>query len=219
MAGAKPFAAVLAALRGCYAEVNPLETFIQRLRESGAGEAEVLRGDDAPCYRTFVGQCVVCVPRGARAIPRPFTFQQVGAMRRSHLRRARGGHSSAAPAEEGALLGARVRAPWGGGGRRGRSGPPPALGGPRGAPCPPCLRRGPSPLVAAAGRAFPLGVPCHLQPPRLWALASGERWGIIPRSPLPGVGERSRCAGGWVVGKRSRSARPGVPPLSACPMG
>ncbi|KAK2513477.1 Tert [Columba guinea] len=41
MAGAKPFAAVLAALRGCYAEVTPLETFIQRLRESGAGEAEL----------------------------------------------------------------------------------------------------------------------------------------------------------------------------------
>ncbi|KAM6210605.1 telomerase reverse transcriptase isoform 1-T1 [Sarcoramphus papa] len=77
MAGAEPFAAVLAALRGCYAEAAPLETFIRRLRESGAGEAEVLRGDDAPCYRTFVGQCVVCVPRGARAIPRPFTFQQL----------------------------------------------------------------------------------------------------------------------------------------------
>ncbi|KAM6103754.1 telomerase reverse transcriptase isoform 5-T5 [Theristicus caerulescens] len=77
MAGAEPFAAVLAALRGCYAEAAPLETFIRRLRESGAGEAEVLRGDDAPCYRTFVGQCLVCVPRGARAIPRPFTFQQL----------------------------------------------------------------------------------------------------------------------------------------------
>ncbi|KAM6349543.1 telomerase reverse transcriptase [Podargus strigoides] len=77
MAGAEPFAAVLAALRGCYAETAPLETFIRRLRESGAGEAEVLRGDDAPCYRTFVGQCLVCVPRGARAIPRPFTFQQL----------------------------------------------------------------------------------------------------------------------------------------------
>ncbi|CAM9259632.1 unnamed protein product [Bubo scandiacus] len=77
MAGAEPFAAVLAALRGCYAEAAPLETFIRRLRESGAGEAEVLRGDDAPCYRSFVGQCVVCVPRGARAIPRPFTFQQL----------------------------------------------------------------------------------------------------------------------------------------------
>ncbi|KAM9228227.1 telomerase reverse transcriptase [Leptosomus discolor] len=77
MAGAEPFAAVLAALRGCYAEAAPLETFIRRLRENGAGEAEVLRGDDAPCYRTFVGQCVVCVPRGARAIPRPFTFQQL----------------------------------------------------------------------------------------------------------------------------------------------
>ncbi|GAB0183064.1 telomerase reverse transcriptase [Grus japonensis] len=76
MAGTEPFAAVLAALRGCYAEAAPLETFIRRLRESGAGEAEVLRGDDAPCYRTFVGQCLVCVPRGARAIPRPFTFQQ-----------------------------------------------------------------------------------------------------------------------------------------------
>lgn len=82
MAGAEPFAAVLAALRGCYAQAAPLETFIRRLRESGAGEAEVLRGDDAPCYRTFVGQCLVCVPRGARAIPRPFTFQQVGGRRR-----------------------------------------------------------------------------------------------------------------------------------------
>uniref|UniRef100_A0A8C3J5J7 Telomerase reverse transcriptase n=1 Tax=Calidris pygmaea TaxID=425635 RepID=A0A8C3J5J7_9CHAR len=77
MAGAEPFAAVLAALRGCYAEATPLETFIRRLRESGAGEAEVLRGDDAPSYRTFVGQCLVCVPRGARAIPRPLTFQQL----------------------------------------------------------------------------------------------------------------------------------------------
>ncbi|KAM9303720.1 telomerase reverse transcriptase [Morus bassanus] len=77
MAGAEPFAAVLAALRGCYAEAAPLETFVRRLRESGAGEAEVLRGDDAPCYRTFVGQCLVCVPRGARAIPRPVTFQQL----------------------------------------------------------------------------------------------------------------------------------------------
>ncbi|XP_049686139.1 telomerase reverse transcriptase isoform X1 [Accipiter gentilis] len=77
MAGAEPFAAVLAALRGCYAEAAPLETFIRRLRESGTGETEVLRGDDAPCYRTFVGQCLVCVPRGARAIPRPFTFQQL----------------------------------------------------------------------------------------------------------------------------------------------
>ncbi|XP_068792377.1 telomerase reverse transcriptase isoform X2 [Struthio camelus] len=77
MAGAGPFAAALAALRGCYAETAPLETFIQRLRDSGAGEAEVLRADDAPCYRTFVAQCVVCVPRGARSIPRPFTFQQL----------------------------------------------------------------------------------------------------------------------------------------------
>ncbi|XP_064006118.1 telomerase reverse transcriptase [Pogoniulus pusillus] len=77
MAGAEPFAAVLGALRGCYSEVTPLETFIRQLRESSAGEAELLRGDDASCYRTFVGQCVVCVPCGARAIPRPFTFQQL----------------------------------------------------------------------------------------------------------------------------------------------
>ncbi|KAM6319031.1 telomerase reverse transcriptase [Aegotheles albertisi] len=77
MAGAEPFAVLLAALRRCYAQVAPLETFVRRLRESGAGEAEVLRGDDAPCYRTFVGQCVVCVPRGARPIPRPLTFQQL----------------------------------------------------------------------------------------------------------------------------------------------
>uniref|UniRef100_A0A8C4K6A7 Telomerase reverse transcriptase n=1 Tax=Dromaius novaehollandiae TaxID=8790 RepID=A0A8C4K6A7_DRONO len=77
MAGAGPFAAALTALQGCYAEAAPLETFIQRLRESGAGEAEVLQADDAPCYRTFVAQCVVCVPRGARSIPRPFTFQQL----------------------------------------------------------------------------------------------------------------------------------------------
>ncbi|XP_030300906.1 telomerase reverse transcriptase [Calypte anna] len=77
MAGAEPFAEVVAALRGCYAEAVPLETFIRRLRENGAGEAEVLRGDDAPCYRTFVGECLVCVPRGARPIPRPLTFQQL----------------------------------------------------------------------------------------------------------------------------------------------
>ncbi|XP_037236934.1 telomerase reverse transcriptase isoform X1 [Falco rusticolus] len=77
MAGAEPFAALLTALRGCYAEVASLETFVRQLPDSGAGEVEVLRGDDAPCYRTFVGQCVVCVPRGARAIPRPVTFQQL----------------------------------------------------------------------------------------------------------------------------------------------
>ncbi|XP_027746723.1 telomerase reverse transcriptase isoform X1 [Empidonax traillii] len=77
MAGGEPFAAVVSALRGWYAEATPLETFIQRLGESGAGDAEVLRGDDAPCYRTFVEQCLVCIPRGARAIPRPFTFQQL----------------------------------------------------------------------------------------------------------------------------------------------
>ncbi|XP_054237592.1 telomerase reverse transcriptase [Indicator indicator] len=77
MAGAEPFAAVLGALRGCYAEVTPLETFIRQLQESNAGEAELLRGDDTSCYRTFVSHCVVCVPCGARAIPRPFTFQQL----------------------------------------------------------------------------------------------------------------------------------------------
>lgn len=77
MAGTESFAAVLTALRGCYAEVAPLETFIRQLQDSSSGEAEVLRGDDIGCYRTFVGACLVCVPRGARAIPRPFTFQQV----------------------------------------------------------------------------------------------------------------------------------------------
>uniref|UniRef100_A0A669P3Q5 Telomerase reverse transcriptase n=1 Tax=Phasianus colchicus TaxID=9054 RepID=A0A669P3Q5_PHACC len=73
----EPFAAVLGALRGCYAEATPLEAFVRRLQEAGTGEVEVLRGDDAQCYRTFVSQCVVCVPRGARAIPRPICFQQL----------------------------------------------------------------------------------------------------------------------------------------------
>ncbi|XP_046767417.1 telomerase reverse transcriptase isoform X4 [Gallus gallus] len=73
----EPFAAVLGALRGCYAEATPLEAFVRRLQEGGTGEVEVLRGDDAQCYRTFVSQCVVCVPRGARAIPRPICFQQL----------------------------------------------------------------------------------------------------------------------------------------------
>ncbi|XP_064286540.1 telomerase reverse transcriptase isoform X1 [Passer domesticus] len=78
MAGREPFTAVLAALRRCYAEAVPLETFVRRLGDGcGAGDAEVLRADDAPGYRNFVGQCLVCVPRGARAIPRPFTFQQL----------------------------------------------------------------------------------------------------------------------------------------------
>uniref|UniRef100_A0A8C9FI59 Telomerase reverse transcriptase n=1 Tax=Pavo cristatus TaxID=9049 RepID=A0A8C9FI59_PAVCR len=77
MAQAEPFAAVLGALRGCYAEATPLEAFVRRLQEGGTGDVEVLRGDDAQCYRTFVSQCVVCVPRGARAIPRPICFQQL----------------------------------------------------------------------------------------------------------------------------------------------
>ncbi|NXS16887.1 TERT transcriptase, partial [Mystacornis crossleyi] len=77
MAGREPFAAVLSALRCCYAEAVPLETFVRQLGDSGAGDAEVVRADDAPGYRTFVGQCLVCVPHGARAIPRPFTFQQL----------------------------------------------------------------------------------------------------------------------------------------------
>lgn len=78
MAGWEPFAAVLSALRRCYAAVVPLETFVRRLGNSEAGYAEVLRADDGPSYRTFVRECFVCVPRGARAFPRPFTFQQVG---------------------------------------------------------------------------------------------------------------------------------------------
>ncbi|XP_071311551.1 telomerase reverse transcriptase [Agelaius tricolor] len=77
MAGREAFTAVLSALRRCYAEVFPLETFVRRLGDGGAGDAQVLRADDAPGYRNFVGQCLVCVPRGARAIPRPFTFQQL----------------------------------------------------------------------------------------------------------------------------------------------
>ncbi|NWS39797.1 TERT transcriptase, partial [Probosciger aterrimus] len=81
MAGTESFAAVLTALRGCYAEVAPLETFIRQLQDSSSGEAEVLRGDDIGCYRTFVRACLVCVPRGARAIPRPFTFQQLSSQK------------------------------------------------------------------------------------------------------------------------------------------
>ncbi|XP_036262407.1 telomerase reverse transcriptase [Molothrus ater] len=77
MAGREAFTAVLSALRRCYAEVFPLETFVRRLGDGGAGDAQVLQADDAPGYRNFVGQCLVCVPRGARAIPRPFTFQQL----------------------------------------------------------------------------------------------------------------------------------------------
>ncbi|NXH42678.1 TERT transcriptase, partial [Dicaeum eximium] len=77
MAGMEPFTAVLSALRRCYAKAVPLQTFVRRLEDGGAGYAEVLRADDGPGYRTFVGQCFVCVPRGARAIPRPFTFQQL----------------------------------------------------------------------------------------------------------------------------------------------
>uniref|UniRef100_A0A8C3UJC5 Telomerase reverse transcriptase n=1 Tax=Catharus ustulatus TaxID=91951 RepID=A0A8C3UJC5_CATUS len=77
MASWEPFAAVLSALRRCYAEAVPLETFVRRLGGGGAGDAEVLRAADGPGYRTFVGQCLVCVPRGARPIPRPFTFQQL----------------------------------------------------------------------------------------------------------------------------------------------
>ncbi|XP_061200302.1 telomerase reverse transcriptase [Neopsephotus bourkii] len=81
MAGMESYAAVLTALRGCYAEVAPLETFIRQLQDSSSGEAEVLRDNDIGCYRTFVGACLVCVPRGARAIPRPFTFEQLSSQK------------------------------------------------------------------------------------------------------------------------------------------
>ncbi|KAM7175563.1 telomerase reverse transcriptase isoform 1-T1 [Macrochelys suwanniensis] len=80
MAGSGPFRAVLAMLEGCYAEVLGLEQFVQRLREAaacGPGEAELLQSGDSELYQTFVSQCVVCVPRGARAIPQPLSFQQL----------------------------------------------------------------------------------------------------------------------------------------------
>ncbi|XP_034617377.1 telomerase reverse transcriptase isoform X3 [Trachemys scripta elegans] len=80
MAGSGPFRAVLAMLEGCYAEVLGLEQFVQRLREAaacGPGEAELLQRGDSELYQTFVSQCVVCVPRGARAIPQPLSFQQL----------------------------------------------------------------------------------------------------------------------------------------------
>uniref|UniRef100_A0A8C0GSN9 Telomerase reverse transcriptase n=1 Tax=Chelonoidis abingdonii TaxID=106734 RepID=A0A8C0GSN9_CHEAB len=80
MAGSGPFGAVLAMLEGCYAEVLGLEQFVQRLREAaacGPGEAALLQRGDSELYQTFVSQCVVCVPRGARAIPQPLSFQQL----------------------------------------------------------------------------------------------------------------------------------------------
>nr|XP_048695450.1 telomerase reverse transcriptase isoform X1 [Caretta caretta] len=80
MAGSGPFRAVLAMLEGCYADVLGLEQFVQRLREAAAcrpGEAELLQRGDSELYQTFVSQCVVCVPRGARAIPQPLSFQQL----------------------------------------------------------------------------------------------------------------------------------------------
>ncbi|XP_075777631.1 telomerase reverse transcriptase isoform X2 [Pelodiscus sinensis] len=80
MAGAGPFRAVLAMLEGCYAEVLGLERFVQRLREAaacGPGHAELLQQGDSELYQAFVAQCVVCVPRGARAIPQPVSFQQL----------------------------------------------------------------------------------------------------------------------------------------------
>ncbi|XP_043364431.1 telomerase reverse transcriptase isoform X6 [Dermochelys coriacea] len=80
MAGSGPFRAVLAMLEGCYADVLGLEQFVQRLREAaacGPGEAELLQRGDSELYRTFVSRCVVCVPRGARAIPQPLSFQQL----------------------------------------------------------------------------------------------------------------------------------------------
>ncbi|EMP42576.1 hypothetical protein UY3_00139 [Chelonia mydas] len=80
MAGSGPFRAVLAMLERCYADVLGLEQCLQRLREAAAcrpGEAELLQRGDSELYQTFVSQCVVCVPRGARAIPQPLSFQQL----------------------------------------------------------------------------------------------------------------------------------------------
>lgn len=120
-------------------------------------------------------------------------------MARSHLRRARGGRSSAALAEQRALPGARAKPPRRPGSRlaaRGfpggwsrRRGPPPALGGRGDGAGRVAARflssmwaRGPRLFFAPRGCCRP-GSPVPLQPP---PTASGEPWGIIPPSPSGG---------------------------------
>ncbi|XP_053103981.1 telomerase reverse transcriptase isoform X2 [Hemicordylus capensis] len=73
------FRAVQGLLRSCYAEVLPLEAFVQRLQEGvqvgGQLEALVQNGDPK-CYRSLVGRCVVGLPAECKAPPQ-LTFQQV----------------------------------------------------------------------------------------------------------------------------------------------
>uniref|UniRef100_A0A8D0GHQ8 Telomerase reverse transcriptase n=1 Tax=Sphenodon punctatus TaxID=8508 RepID=A0A8D0GHQ8_SPHPU len=78
----RPYGAVLETLEDCYAEVLMLEKFVQLLQKANVGTGasslgELLQDGDDKLFRTFVSQCVVCVPHGAKVIPQPLTFQQL----------------------------------------------------------------------------------------------------------------------------------------------
>uniref|UniRef100_A0A8D0GGA9 Telomerase reverse transcriptase n=1 Tax=Sphenodon punctatus TaxID=8508 RepID=A0A8D0GGA9_SPHPU len=82
MPGWRPYGAVLETLEDCYAEVLMLEKFVQLLQKANVGTGasslgELLQDGDDKLFRTFVSQCVVCVPHGAKVIPQPLTFQQL----------------------------------------------------------------------------------------------------------------------------------------------
>uniref|UniRef100_A0A8D0GE45 Telomerase reverse transcriptase n=1 Tax=Sphenodon punctatus TaxID=8508 RepID=A0A8D0GE45_SPHPU len=83
MPGWRPYGAVLETLEDCYAEVLMLEKFVQLLQKANVGTGasslgELLQDGDDKLFRTFVSQCVVCVPHGA--VPSP-VFELMWKMR------------------------------------------------------------------------------------------------------------------------------------------
>ncbi|XP_072854563.2 telomerase reverse transcriptase isoform X1 [Pogona vitticeps] len=75
--------AVQGLLRSCYAEVLPLEAFVERLQGQAQAEGPLVplvqEGDPA-CYRHLVERCLVGRAPGCKALPSRVVFQQVSSL-------------------------------------------------------------------------------------------------------------------------------------------
>ncbi|NP_001269394.1 telomerase reverse transcriptase [Ornithorhynchus anatinus] len=81
MASAAPFFAVHAVLRARYAAVLPLPDFVGGLPGAPRGLLPLGDPGDPEIFQTFLAQCVVCLPRGARPLPDPLTFRQLSSQK------------------------------------------------------------------------------------------------------------------------------------------
>ncbi|XP_038626216.1 LOW QUALITY PROTEIN: telomerase reverse transcriptase [Tachyglossus aculeatus] len=78
---AGPFGSVQALLRSRYGSVVRLSDFVGGLPGAPPGLLPLGGPGDPEIYQTFLAQCVVCVPRGARPLPNPLTFRQLSSQK------------------------------------------------------------------------------------------------------------------------------------------